>query len=155
MIGDGSLNITKGTATVAFTQAGTSVSIPADCEAEIAGPFMDADAYRLPKNDSMSVAGKLTVKKDSSSNAFSGMEVAGKLDVTEQGIVAVESGKLELVKTVSGQNQGKLRALTKTLLSRSRPGLLWTSKTVRSLPAARFTRKRARPSPLPTSRRRM
>ena len=108
MIGDGSLNITKGTATVAFTQAGTSVSIPADCEAEIAGPFMDADAYRLPKNDSMSVAGKLTVKKDSSSNAFSGMEVAGKLDVTEQGIVAVESGKLELVKTVSGQNQGSL-----------------------------------------------
>ena len=109
MIGSGSLNITTGTASVTFTNDGTNIEIPAGCEAEIAGPFMDADAYRLPKSDSMSVAGKLTVQKDpSDSNAFTGMEVTGKLDVTDQGIVAVESGKLELVETKNQQNQGSL-----------------------------------------------
>ena len=108
MIGSGSLKITKGTAAIAFAEAGTDITIPADCEAEIAGTFMDDDAYRLPKSDGMTVEGKLTVKGAESGSVPTGMEVTGTLKVANQGIVAVKSGELELVTTKSGAAKGSL-----------------------------------------------
>lgn len=108
MIGDSSLDITSGTATISFTETGTTTTISEGSKADVVGTFMDSgdsnDAYRVPKNDTLVVAGELTVA--GSTGDFTGMEVAGKMNV--KGKVTVSSGTLELVTLRSGGQSGSM-----------------------------------------------
>ncbi|HIY37963.1 MAG TPA: S-layer homology domain-containing protein [Candidatus Agathobaculum merdigallinarum] len=87
IIGENTLNLTSGTATVDFAQEGTTTTIDAGATAEIVGSFMNNagkgdETYRLPKADQLIVNGDLAVKHD--------MTAVGKLTVN--GSVNVENG---------------------------------------------------------------
>ena len=105
MIGDTSMNITDGQAQVIFDD-NTEIIIPADTKAEIKGTFMDSgngnDAYRLPKNDKLIVAGTLTVPADRK------MEIAGTTKVTGEVVVSGANTAVEIVKLQSGEKHGTL-----------------------------------------------
>ena len=87
IIGEKTLDLTSGTATVDFTADGTTTTIDAGATAEIVGSFMNNagkgdETYRLPKADQLIVNGDLAVKHD--------MTAVGKLTVN--GSVNVENG---------------------------------------------------------------
>lgn len=108
MIGNSSLDITSGTVTISFAENGTTTTISEGSKANVVGTFMDSgdgnNAYRVPKNDTLVVAGELTVA--GSTGDFTGMEVAGKMNVN--GTVNVSSGTLELVALRSGEQSGSM-----------------------------------------------
>ena len=95
------MNVVSGSASITFTEAGTTTTIPVDAVAEIAGPFMDSgdgnDAYRIPKSDKLIVDGILNVKAP--------MEASG--DVEVKGEVNVND-TLELVALKNGLDNGTL-----------------------------------------------
>lgn len=87
IIGEKTLDLTSGTATIDFAQEGTTTTIDAGATAEIVGSFMNNagkgdETYRLPKADQLIVNGDLAVKHD--------MTAVGKLTVN--GSVNVENG---------------------------------------------------------------
>ncbi len=107
MIGDSSMDITDGQAQVKF-DTNTEIIIPADTKAEINGTFMDGgngtedDAYRLPKNDKLIVAGTLTVAEGNK------MEIAGTTEVTGKVDVSGANSAVEIVVLKSGAAGGTL-----------------------------------------------
>lgn len=105
MIGGTSMDITDGQAQVKFAN-NTEIIIPEGTKAEIKGTFMDSgngdDAYRLPKNDKLTVAGELTVAGGKK------MEIAGTTEVTGKVDVKGENSAVEVAVLKSGTAGGTL-----------------------------------------------